>query len=311
MRLLIGYDGSECAAVALADLHRAGLPAKVEAVVMSVADVWAGPIGSPAEPVRSEWLAKAIERAHVERMRAIEDARAEADSAARRLRLEFPEWSVQAEGVGDSPAWAIIKRADAWKPDLIVLGSVGRTALGRLVLGSVSQKVMTTARCSVRIARKRGGDDHAGLRLVVGVDGSAQAERAVSAVRDRTWPKGTAVKLVTALDAVLSTVLLSRDEGLTRWVAAGDEAGAWVHRMVSRAAGDLAEAGLAAEPVVARGDPKQVLVKEAEEWAADCIFVGAQGLNMAERALLGSVSAAVASRAPCSVEVVRAEPAIR
>jgi hypothetical protein len=32
MRILIGYDGSDCAEAAIYDLRRAGLPADVEAV---------------------------------------------------------------------------------------------------------------------------------------------------------------------------------------------------------------------------------------------------------------------------------------
>ncbi|MCA1575337.1 MAG: universal stress protein [Acidobacteria bacterium] len=43
---------------------------------------------------------------------------------------------------------------------------------------------------------------------------------------------------------------------------------------------------------------------------ANCIFVGSTGFsNRLERFLLGSVSAAVANRAECSVEVVRKKPA--
>jgi nucleotide-binding universal stress UspA family protein len=53
------------------------------------------------------------------------------------------------------------------------------------------------------------------------------------------------------------------------------------------------------------GDPKRVLVDEAETWSADCIFVGAKGMSRVQRVLLGSVSGAVAARANCSVEVVR------
>jgi nucleotide-binding universal stress UspA family protein len=48
-----------------------------------------------------------------------------------------------------------------------------------------------------------------------------------------------------------------------------------------------------------------VLITEAEDWDADCIFVGAKGMRGIERLLIGSVSAAVAARAHCSVEVVR------
>jgi len=53
------------------------------------------------------------------------------------------------------------------------------------------------------------------------------------------------------------------------------------------------------------GDPKKVIVAEAQSWKANCIFVGATGLSPLDRFLLGSVSAAIASRAHCSVEIVR------
>src|SRR6185503_17809518 len=63
--------------------------------------------------------------------------------------------------------------------------------------------------------------------------------------------------------------------------------------------------------VVETGDPKKVLLKHAEEFGADCIFMGATGFsNRLERLILGSVSAAVAARAPCSVEVVRERKAV-
>ena len=52
------------------------------------------------------------------------------------------------------------------------------------------------------------------------------------------------------------------------------------------------------------GEPKVVLLEQAEEWGAKTIFLGARGLGATERFLLGSVSTAVAMRAPCSVEVV-------
>ena len=43
MKVLIAYDGSECADSALDDLTHAGLPEKGEALVMSVAEVWLPP----------------------------------------------------------------------------------------------------------------------------------------------------------------------------------------------------------------------------------------------------------------------------
>ena len=69
----------------------------------------------------------------------------------------------------------------------------------------------------------------------------------------------------------------------------------------------LGENGLHVSSVVREGDPKRVLIEEAEKWGADCIYIGAKGHRFMERMLLGSVSYAVAARAHCSVEVVRTD----
>lgn len=54
----------------------------------------------------------------------------------------------------DSPAHAILAAADAWLPDLIVMGSHGRRGFDRLILGSVSETVALYASCSVEVVRK-------------------------------------------------------------------------------------------------------------------------------------------------------------
>ena len=84
-----------------------------------------------------------------------------------------------------SPAHEVLNLAREWDPRLIVVGSHGRSALGRFVLGSVSQKVLTEAQTSVRVARPTTGTGASAARIVVGVDGSAGAEEAVRAVAAR------------------------------------------------------------------------------------------------------------------------------
>lgn len=80
---------------------------------------------------------------------------------------------------------------------------------------------------------------------------------------------------------------------------------AWVRQMTVPFTKRLKDAGLKITEVLKGGKPWKVLVEEAEKWKADCVFMGARGLGMVDRFLLGSVSSAVASRARCSVEVVR------
>jgi nucleotide-binding universal stress UspA family protein len=63
--------------------------------------------------------------------------------------------------------------------------------------------------------------------------------------------------------------------------------------------------GVQVLPVLDEGDPKDILVREAQNWNASAIFVGARGIGRVERILLGSVSSATVAHAPCTVEVVR------
>ena len=75
-------------------------------------------------------------------------------------------------------------------------------------------------------------------------------------------------------------------------------------RLAHEAAESLRAVGLATTSVVKDGEAPRCLVNEAEEFGADCIFVGARGLGRVDRFLLGSVSASVAMRASCTVEVI-------
>lgn len=56
--------------------------------------------------------------------------------------------------LGTPPA-EIIRHAAHWKADLIVVGSHGRGTMGRLLLGSVAQKVLHEAGCPVMVVPHR------------------------------------------------------------------------------------------------------------------------------------------------------------
>ena len=116
MRILIGYDGSECADAAIDDLRRAGLPKEAIAIVFSVVENW------------SLW-SSGFEL--TEDMDELIQVQATARRGAARVKSLMPEWEVKPRmGVG-SPASAILEKSEAWNPDLIVVGSHGRTAAGR------------------------------------------------------------------------------------------------------------------------------------------------------------------------------------
>jgi nucleotide-binding universal stress UspA family protein len=305
MKVLIAYDGSSCADVALDDLRCAGLPPVAEALIMSVADVFLPPPSSQeaACPAR---VPVAVQQAWARATHAVEEAQTLAQRAQAQVLTYFPTWDVRAEACADAPAWAVIKQADTWQPDVVVVGSHGRSAVSRLLLGSVSQKILTEAQCSVRVGRSRRQTEATAVRLLIGVDGSPDAAAAVQVVAARAWPTGSEARLVAVLDARMRTALAPARPPVETWSTVGDaDEQAWVPKMVDAMAELLRTRGLNVSSVINEGDPKQVLLDEAEHWGADCLFVGARGLSRIERFLLGSVSAAVAARAHCSVEVVR------
>lgn len=140
MKILVAYDGSECADAALDDLRRAGLPANAQIKVLSVLENWLPP------PSGLEL---------VEHIGRDEEFLALSRRGGLRLGSMEPGWDVKSELGAGSPATVIIEKADEWGADLIVVGSHGRTALGQFFFGSVSQRVLHEAHCSVRVARGR------------------------------------------------------------------------------------------------------------------------------------------------------------
>ena len=311
MKILIGYDGSECADAALDDLTHAGLPSKGEAHILAVAEVWLPPPPPSAyeivEEARKAQSPAELQRDYAKSCGAAKEAMGLAERARDRVQTKFPEWKVTADSSCGSAAWELVAKADEWKPDLIVVGSHGRSALGRFVLGSVSQRVLTEALCSVRIARGRVEEPDSPARIVVGTDGSPASEEALRAVAARQWPAQSEVKVV-LVDDPLAPDFLGKLIPPLEHVLAEDrrEERAWIEEISQRSIDILRSTGTKVTCEVREGDPKRELPKAAEEWGADCIFVGSQGFsNRFERFVLGSVSAAVAARAHCSVEVVR------
>jgi nucleotide-binding universal stress UspA family protein len=311
MKLLIAYDGSQCAESALDDLTHAGLPAEGEALVMTVAEVWLPPPPPSAyEIVQMATEAKGslgLERKYLAGSQAVIAADKLAAKAVMRFQANFPNWTVRHEAVWGSANWELFSKAEEFKADLIAVGSHGRSALGRLFLGSISQWLLNEARCSVRVARGKIDEPDFPVRLIVGIDGSRNAKHAVEQVGSRNWPAKSEVRVVIVDQPLEPTVVGELVPSIRHSVAeCNQEESEHSRRLANAAAKQLRDKGLRAEGVVKVGDPKHVLVQFAEEWRADCIFLGATGLsNRLERFLLGSTAGAVAARAHCSVEVVR------
>lgn len=147
------------------------------------------------------------------------------------------------------------------------------------------------------------------MRILLAIDGSEYSAEAAQAVASRPWPKGTAVRILSAVEPVAPPAAeLWYDAGgsLER---ARQEMTSQAEQLTAGVAETLRDGGVTAETVVRHGDPRSLIVDEAKEWDADLIVVGSHGYTGLARWLLGSVAQSVVSHAPCSVEVVRRKQA--
>jgi nucleotide-binding universal stress UspA family protein len=293
MKILIAYDGSSYADAAIEDLKWAGLPATAQAIVLSAVEVPLAPRswGMVETSFGTQWMEQ------------VSQAEQLAEAGCSRVRSLFPQWEVKWEvATGHAPS-AILEKASAWRADLIVVGTHGRSGVARVLLGSVSSKVLRQAECSVRVARPR---THEGpLRLLIGDDGSAEAEAVVDEICRRSWPKDTQVRVLSVHEILIPVHAEQIAVGQSTYDEINEEEQSRLKSVASQASRKLQERGLLVSSGVVKGEAREILVHEARAWGADTLFIGARGLGRVERLILGSVSSASVAHSPCSVEVVR------
>lgn len=291
MKVLIGFDASPAAAIAVHDVHNAGLPETGEAILAGFADMYLPPFppDAPFNAMEVDGLA-ARREAEIRRDTLLN----EAQNAALLLKEKLPGWTIRAEVDVDAPATGLLQKAAEWKPDLLCIGAPHSSRLERLFFGSICSRVVSHAACSVRIGRT---DDHwRPLLLMLAMDGSPDALAAAETILTRRWPEGTEVRMVAVLDS-----RFSHFAGSLLSPVAGEPQDGMLDGLVAR----FTAAGLKASYEVVSGSPKNELLKAATGMGAHCVFAGASGAGALEQLIMGSVSSALAERAACSVEIVR------
>jgi nucleotide-binding universal stress UspA family protein len=229
-------------------------------------------------------------------------ARLAAD-AQRALARRWPDSEVVTR-VG-RPADGILREADRLRSDIVVIGWRGYGAFRRLLMGSVSRRVVEGARAAVLVVRRPAREIR---RIVVGVDGSPNARRAVDLVARLAHQRLavtvvrvveprtvlTAGRLPASLRSIVLRELAALNEGLVRDA----------RRDVDGAVARLRRAGVTARGEVWRGAPLTGLLTVVDGTDADILVVGARATSGMKRALLGSVAAGALDRSPVPVLVV-------
>ena len=148
MKILLAVDGSPCSDAAVEEVSRRPWPDGSSIKVLTAFEL-------PVPPTPEGW---ALPVNYFEEMDVALRKQAQniVDGAIAKLKPKLPKSiSIDAQILPGSPRAAILDEAENWGADLIVVGSHGYRAWERFLLGSVSQSVVSHAKCSVEVVRCR------------------------------------------------------------------------------------------------------------------------------------------------------------
>jgi|SRR6185295_17306151 len=152
MKILLAIDGSACSDAAVEEVSRRPWPEGSSVRVLTALEI-------PLPFTPEGW---AIPPDYFENMET--GLRKQGQNVVDRALLKLKTnkaVAVDSVLVSGSPRPVILDEAESWGADLIVLGSHGYNALKRFLLGSVSQAVVSHAKCSVEVVRCPKAEDTA------------------------------------------------------------------------------------------------------------------------------------------------------
>ena len=301
---MIAYDGSGYSHSVIHDLRRAGLPEKADVVMISVSEMWLSPqTKNNSHDDCSDNDILEYFRKHSEQMdRNLTEANQILIDAKDELQQHFPNWTIKTEVIAGSPAQMILQKAEAFAPDLIVVGPQGLSSDRQSGLGSVSQNVLSYSQFPVRIGRGSSETAIDKLKVVICFDGSACSMEALRTVALRNWQGTPEFRIFVITDPLVALIpgrVLQVIPGVPEDRMKGEKK--WVTALAEIALRILEDSGQTASVHVYSVNPPIMLVNESKEWKADAVFVG---MNSQQSDRLGCVASAVAARSSCSVEVI-------
>lgn len=285
--IVVGYDGSSASDLAL---DWAAQAAHDRHLPLRVLVAWSWP------PVNLSGLGVAQENGLIEELRA--EAETTVKGAVVRARAVSPDLDVTG-GVAVSPPAAVLVE-QSHDAEMVVLGSHGRGGFTGLLLGSVSRQVAAHADCPVVVVREAADPD--AREVIVGVDGSKQAVKALDFAYDYASRRGLRLRVVHTwevppIGAITGVPTFSPPELLHD--IKGNEM-----RITAEVLAGHADRypDVTVEQEIRRGTPVQTLGDMSQR--AALVVVGSRGRGGFLGLLLGSVSHGVLHHAHCPVAVV-------
>ena len=195
---------------------------------------------------------------------------------------------------------AIMQATDEHHPELIVMGTHGRSGFSKLLMGSTAEKVLRHASCNVLTVKAGAAvpENGAFRRLLVPVDFSPWAGRGLDGARALREDADATIYLVHVVEPV--PPMYYAGDVSSRFELDPDLRER-IERNLRTWAGDLPDSKL----VITEGSAALEVARLAEALEVDLIVMSTKGLTGAEHLLVGSVTERVCRFATVPVLTMR------
>lgn len=231
---------------------------------------------------------------------------------AKSIKEKFPELEVTHSILYGDTKEKILDYASYWPADLVVIGSHGRKGLSRVLLGSVSQTVLTYCDSNALVVRRKKDEQTKSPKVVehvlIPVDSADHSRRALDWVVSLAWDHNCHFKVLTIVPSLAGAYsdglsMLQGEKLSAERLKTRKEAEVLLELSKNKLREKFPEERISVE--LFEGDPGDVILAKATSWTADLIVMGTRGHGGLKRLWLGSVSQEIAMQAPCAVEVVK------
>jgi nucleotide-binding universal stress UspA family protein len=199
-----------------------------------------------------------------------------------------------------SPFEAIMDRVNTLQPDLIVMGTHGRSAFGKLLLGSVAEKVLRHAPCHVMTLREDStiAEGYGGFqRILVPVDFTDHSHRAFEVAQSLVSKDGSLVLVHVVASPIHPSFYAG---GVTRLFQLDPELPKRIEENLLELLG-----GQTGEVVATEGDVHAEIMRVSDEKKAQLVVIGTRGLSGVDHFLMGSVTEKVVRHSKIPVLTVK------